>query len=263
MKQIKELLKTNLSKKAAIALTSAAAFAYSLGISGCDQMSERSKKSEVSLDEATEKMLNTSSFEMKQVPISWGNRFNVYVDGEMVGVVDQKVWNWGMRFDIYAGNERKHLGYADQKLMHLGLVADVYNEQTEKVGALDQKLANWTTTIELQNGRNTTLAVSKKKFMSVPWRANVYAPNKITEYGEATKTLFWDNYTVKMNVKPEGLSNLTLFAWIAMEDKLHENHSRSSSKSDLLDSYKQRKNSLKENKIKLQYNNRGYYNPKF
>ncbi len=190
--------------------------------------------------ECAQIIFNSYSYEINKIPMTWGDQFNVLVNGDKVGVIKQEVFTWGSHFDFYAGNEEKKIGSAQAKVFSWGLAADVMDENDKVIGKLDEKLLKLDPghTIRIYDAQGQLLAVSNERAFTWTHTTTIYDKNEQSTLGGTVKDYWWTDYDLTINTRddtrPESLDRRLLLALIAMEYQLdaQEDSESSSSSSD-------------------------------
>ncbi|MBI5065382.1 hypothetical protein HZA97_04030 [Candidatus Woesearchaeota archaeon] len=192
-------------------------------------MTERRRPVNYSAQECADKLMNSNNYQINKIPLSWGTRFNVLVNGEKVGTIDEQVLSWGKHFDFYAGNSQKKIGHADERVISFGLVADVFNENGTQIGKLDEKVLKFLDpghTIRVYDKDGKLLAVSNERALTMTHTTTIYDSSEKNELGGTVEEYFRNNFQVNLNsgeeTKPEILDRRFVLALVAMEYELDQ-----------------------------------------
>jgi hypothetical protein len=119
-----------------------------------------------------------SNFEVHEIPLTWGNQYNVIVNGKKVGEIEEKVFSWGLRFNFYAGDASNgmKIGHSKSKILSIGHQATVYDEKGKQIGRIDEKVftLNPGHLLRLYQG-GQMVAISDEKMLSWTHTADIYA----------------------------------------------------------------------------------------
>ncbi|MDO8508166.1 MAG: hypothetical protein Q7S27_00610 [Nanoarchaeota archaeon] len=189
----------------------------------CKSYKENSMQVQYFVEDCIDKLDQSTRIEMKEVPLSWGKRYNVIVDNNRIGTVYEDVFNWGKRFDFYAGTKEKgkHLGYAQEKILSFGHQSTVYDSSGNKIGRLDEVVLSFNPghLIEIYDFNNTKVATSDERGMSLVHTTDIIDNEKRT-IGGTVKSVFWDDYTITLN--NNDIDKRLILSLVAMEDKLDD-----------------------------------------
>lgn len=194
-------------------------------------VSEKSMSANSAPEKCYQILQNASYLEMHEIPLTWGNKYNVIANGEKIGEVDEKVFNWGKRFDLYAGDagSGRYIGHVQEQVLSFGHKSTVYDEAGKQIGALEEVI------LKLNLGRlinvyqkGIKVAVSDEKALTWVHAADIYDGNKRAVIGSTNKTIFWDDYDIEINDR--SIDKRIILALVAMEDKLEDESSDDDSK---------------------------------
>jgi len=218
-----------MSKKKASAFSTLGLIGVLLFGAGYKRYQESSMPVNFPLNECQQRIESASDLELREIPFSFGNSYNIVVGGEKVGTVDEKVINFGKRFDFYAGNveEGVHLGYAEAKVFSFDYQVDVFNSAGEKIGRLDEILMSYNpgSLIDIYDNNNKKVATSDQLF-AFRYKTSIYDPSE-REIGKTRKATFWDDF--KVHIDDKQIDRRLILALIAVEDKIYDGKRRKSS----------------------------------
>ncbi len=212
----------SLLKKAGMILagiTGTTLFCYGLSFT---PIQEKYVKATLPAGTCEQRIRSGKNFEVREIPLSWGNTYNIYTAGEKVGVIREQVFHFGKRFDLYAGNEEKHLGWIDEQVFSFGHKSRIFDEHGSCIGQLDEVVLRLTPghVIEIKDVIGNVRAVSRERIFSMGHTADIMSPDKKISYGTSRKHVFLDQYIVHM-LHPT-LDSRVILALVAMEDKLED-----------------------------------------
>ncbi|MBI4919521.1 hypothetical protein HY837_06315 [archaeon] len=208
---------------------------------GSKVITERNRTVNHSAQECETLVKNSYAYKINKIPLTWGDQFNILINGEKVGVIKEQVFTWGSHFDFYAGNEEKKIGSAQAKFFSWGLSAEVLDENDKSIGKLDEKVLKFLDpghTIRVYDAQGQLLAVSNERALTWSHTTTIYDKNEQNTLGGTVKDYWWNDFDLTIyardDTRPESLDRRLLLALISMEYQLDEkeksSHSHSSSK---------------------------------
>lgn len=127
--------------------------------------------------EQKRRFYNSKNYVLRKRLLSWGNNYDLEVEGRDVAQISQRLLNIGKYFEIKT-KSGEFLGHASEIVLNLGHRSEVFDENDKKIGEVRQDLSKVVTNpglyLDVFDGENRKSAVIDQKLLSFLTYLDVY-----------------------------------------------------------------------------------------